>query len=401
MKTNISTTKDCYGCGVCAISCPRKIIDIRLNSSGFWEPVLFDEERCTECGICLDVCSFEHTDTAPLKDRNKDEYYACRSKDKETVFSTSSGGVCYELCKLLIAKGFKVISVAYNVRSAQAEHYMAEKIEDLEKGKRSKYIPSYTLNGFLNINRKEKFAIISTPCHIDSLRRYAQKYKIEHNFILIDFFCHGVPSMLLWKKYLQQVQPVTGEVVKATWRNKSTQWNESWQNISKPENYDQLDWFNSLRIKIWGANGNFQYKKRSKDMFYSFFLGHRCLAKPCYEQCKYKVLSSAADIRVGDFWGRTYQYDKKGVSSVIALTTSGKALISELHNFCEIYSHSREEVIEGQMKYNARRARSYPYAMKQLHTGKNLSQINFVADFIDRKWFVFRAFRKLKSIVFR
>ena len=28
---NISSIKNCFGCGVCAIACPKKIIDLRLN----------------------------------------------------------------------------------------------------------------------------------------------------------------------------------------------------------------------------------------------------------------------------------------------------------------------------------------------------------------------------------
>lgn len=44
---NISSVKDCYGCGVCAASCPHKIIKIQLNKKGFYEPVLVDKDKCT------------------------------------------------------------------------------------------------------------------------------------------------------------------------------------------------------------------------------------------------------------------------------------------------------------------------------------------------------------------
>lgn len=37
---NISNIKNCYGCGVCATACPRKIISLALNSDGFYEPYL-------------------------------------------------------------------------------------------------------------------------------------------------------------------------------------------------------------------------------------------------------------------------------------------------------------------------------------------------------------------------
>ena len=35
---NIANIRDCYGCGVCATACGRKIIEIGLNADGFYEP---------------------------------------------------------------------------------------------------------------------------------------------------------------------------------------------------------------------------------------------------------------------------------------------------------------------------------------------------------------------------
>ncbi|WP_229101086.1 4Fe-4S dicluster domain-containing protein [Bacteroides stercoris] len=54
---NISHIHSCYGCAVCAIACPKKIIDVRLNSNGFYEPYITDGAKCVNCGLCLEVCS--------------------------------------------------------------------------------------------------------------------------------------------------------------------------------------------------------------------------------------------------------------------------------------------------------------------------------------------------------
>lgn len=59
---NVSSVKDCYGCGVCAKSCPKHIISIALNPKGFYAPLIRESEKCIDCGICLDVCAYVHND---------------------------------------------------------------------------------------------------------------------------------------------------------------------------------------------------------------------------------------------------------------------------------------------------------------------------------------------------
>lgn len=76
---NISNIKNCYGCGVCATACPRKIISLALNSDGFYEPYLNDKESCIDCGICVEVCAYSHKDISLTTKKLKS--YAAWSKD--------------------------------------------------------------------------------------------------------------------------------------------------------------------------------------------------------------------------------------------------------------------------------------------------------------------------------
>ena len=61
---NISGIHNCYGCGVCAIACAKKIIELKLNNEGFYEPFITDESKCTNCGMCREVCAFCHEELA-------------------------------------------------------------------------------------------------------------------------------------------------------------------------------------------------------------------------------------------------------------------------------------------------------------------------------------------------
>lgn len=139
---NISHIHSCYGCAVCAIACPKKIIDVRLNSNGFYEPYITDGAKCVNCGLCLEVCSYNHSEIA-LNELPKVSYGAW-SKEKSVRHICASGGVGFEIGRYLIGKGYKAIGVKYDVKRAKAEHYVASSVDEFILSMGSKYIQSYT-----------------------------------------------------------------------------------------------------------------------------------------------------------------------------------------------------------------------------------------------------------------
>ncbi|MBO8474036.1 MAG: Coenzyme F420 hydrogenase/dehydrogenase, beta subunit C-terminal domain, partial [Bacteroidetes bacterium] len=244
---NIIGIKDCYGCGVCAISCPKHIIEIQLNEDGFYEPHITDKDLCIDCGICRDVCSFLHDKPAVINVPHKS--YAAWSHDAAIRRKCSSGGIGYEIGRTLLSEGYKVCGVRYNVEKGRAEHYIASSVEELIQSIGSKYIQSYTVDGFNAINRKEKYLVTGTPCQIDSFRRYIRKFNAEDNFILMDFFCHAVPSKLMWDKYINNIEKITGKITYASWRNKFTGWHDSWaMSIDGELTGKPIDWHDSYNI---------------------------------------------------------------------------------------------------------------------------------------------------------
>ena len=249
MANNIQNVKDCYGCGVCATACGRKIIEVRLNADGFYEPHLTDESKCTNCGICTDVCAYLHDDLS-LKETDVHPY-AAWSKDHMVRRKCSSGGAGFEIGKYLIGQGYKVCGVRYDAEKERAEHYIASTVEELIPSAGSKYIQSFTVDGFKAINRKEKYLVTGTPCQIDSFRRYIQKFHCEDNFVLLDFFCHGVPSILVWKKYTEWAEKQVGKITYASWRNKWTGWHDSWaMGIDGEVHGEKVNWHDSYNMLI-------------------------------------------------------------------------------------------------------------------------------------------------------
>lgn len=365
---NISKVHDCYGCGVCATACGRKIIEIGLNEDGFYEPHITDPNKCTNCGICTEVCAYLHDD---LSLRNPEIHsYAAWSKDHLVRRKCSSGGAGFEIGKYLLEQGYKVCGVRYNADKNRAEHYIATTLEELVPSAGSKYIQSYTVDGFKAINRKEKYLVTGTPCQIDSFRRYIRKFRCEDNFVLLDFFCHGVPSMLVWKKYTEWAEKQVGKITYASWRNKWTGWHDSWaMGIDGEIQGEKINWHDSYDMLIREKKNYIESRLSQGDMFYQLFLGDCCLGKQCYDHCKYKYNHSSADIRIGDLWGKTYNDDEDGVSGAVAFTQKGNEVLKQCN--CELVEHSFDVVAEGQMKTCPQRIGAYN---KILETLKNDSK---------------------------
>ena len=109
---NISHIHHCYGCGVCALACGMQIISIRLNENGFYEPKITNPAKCTDCGLCVEVCAYSHNELS-LKVKEIHSY-AAWSKDSLIRHRCSSGGVGFEIGQTLMTQGYKVCGVRYD-----------------------------------------------------------------------------------------------------------------------------------------------------------------------------------------------------------------------------------------------------------------------------------------------
>ena len=351
MGKNISKIKDCYGCGLCATVCAKKFIEIKLNKDGFYEPRITDPEKCTNCGLCADVCAFSHSEPTLGKEEKTIKSWAAWSNDERVQRKCSSGGIGFEIAKQLIEKDYKLCGCRYNAEADRAEHYIATTPEEAVASIGSKYIQSYTVDGFKAINRKEKYIVTGTPCQIDSFRRYIKKFRVEDNFVLLDFYCHSIPSMWAWKKYTRMIEKKTGEITHASWRNKSTVWSDFGADTANDN--CKVDWHDSYNMQIKGEKGYHNSRLSQGDVFLNLFLGDYCCNPACAKNCKYKYDRSSADIRIGDLWGNTYKDNDKGVSALVTFTKKGKEVVEQLKDVT-LVEHPFEVVAEGQMKKNTK-----------------------------------------------
>ena len=298
-----STIHNCTSCGVCASVCAKKAIMMQLDENGFYRPVV-DDIKCNDCGLCTSVCYKFDKDIHMTSDEdlNDKPLYAAWSNDDELVKNTTSGGIADLLAQQLLCDGYKVVGVVYNEEKTRAEHKIAETNEELNSFRGSKYIQSYTLEAFREIVvncRKEKFAVFGTPCQIYALNRLATKRGVRDNFFFVDLYCHGCPSLHAWTKYQEDIKSKIGlsSFDKVEFRSKAYGWG-------------------SYYIARMSANGRVVYtSKKANDVFYELFFSDQILNEACHD-CKVRSTLEYTDIRLGDFWGKKYINNDRGVSAV-------------------------------------------------------------------------------------
>lgn len=393
-KDNVSHIHNCYGCGVCAVSCNKGIISIELNNLGFYEPSVKNEQQCTNCGICLDVCAYNHEERSLNKTDIKS--WAAWSNNDAIRRKCSSGGIGFEIGKQLIGQGYKAIGCRYDITEQRAEHYIATTVEEFVQSIGSKYIQSYTVEAFRQIKRKgQKYLVTGTPCQIDSFRRMIRRFRCEDNFILLDFFCHSVPSMYAWKAYIKMLEPRIGRINYASWRNKFEYgWHDSWlMGIDGDKTSKPINWHDSYESLLKEKKSCIQSRKSQGDLFYKLFLGDITLGPQCQTSCKYKYNQSSADIRIGDLWGKTYERNEKGVSALVSFTDKGKKIVENLTDVT-LVEHPFEVVAEGQMKTNAKAKEMNSLVVAMLAQGFSLT--NLIFKFV---LFTQRIITKVKTII--
>ncbi len=312
----------CTGCQMCSAVCPYDAISIKLNGDGFYNPCV-DEKLCKNCGICKKVCS-KYNDIIGISDNLG--IYAFKHSDKKILQKVSSGGAAFALAQTAVDNGYLIAGTAYDYKSNCAKMMISDNPDDFTG---SKYIQTFVGGVYKELlnDKSKKYVVFGTPCQIYSFDKAARQKKVRDNFILIDFFCHGCPSMLLWNNYINECKEKNNfkEIKKIEFRSKAHAWHEFCISVNgKPQ-------------------------KNSAD-FYDLFLSDNLLNEACYT-CKLRSTLNYADIRVGDFWGDKYDSDSEGVSVLIDISGNGKKLIDDLPKECLIAKHDIDDVIKFQ-SYN-------------------------------------------------
>lgn len=322
-----SQFRECTSCQMCGAVCPTEAISIKLNKDGFYRPFV-DESKCVECSLCVKSCYKFDNNILETNLANK-SIIAAWAQDSSVVSSTTSGGIADLLANRLIKEGYKCIGVKYDTVSNCALGAIASSEEDTEAFKGSKYIQSLSIEVFKTLvkdSRSQKFAVFGLPCQIYAIDRLLTNRKIRDNHVLIDLYCHGCPSLNVWTKYVEHVlskNKVTN-VRYTNFRSKARGWGNF--NVDIKLNRKNNEIINYISPKI-------------NDPFYELFFSDMVLNDSC-SSCLLRSTLEYTDIRLGDFWGKSYIDNHSGVSGVSISTHKGEELVSQIKS--EITSEPQE-----------------------------------------------------------
>lgn len=325
----IEKKDDCCGCSACYNICPQNAITMEGDEKGFAYPVV-KQELCINCDLCKKVC--------PILNQNKIENvpyaYACINKNDKVRKESSSGGVFSMLAEEILKNNGVVFGATFDSNYNVIHTYIDNKNE-LNKFRGSKYVQSTIGSCYSDVKKflnQGKYVLFTgTPCQIEGLKKYLVK---EYEKLYTqDFICHGVPSPLVWKKYLEfRQKKINKKPVNIYFRNKDDGWKE----------------FNMKFEYV-----DFQYKENlKKDPYLQAFLKNTSLRDSCYN-CKFKKINRMSDITLGDFLGvekvLPEMYDNIGTSLVIINSRKGEELFRNIKE--NIECKAVEDVNEA-IKYN-------------------------------------------------
>lgn len=305
--------KKCTGCGACQNICPKDCIVLTKDSEGFRYPKI-DTRKCTDCGLCEKVCPIG--EKAGSRNRSAiPKAYAAYSKEEEVRAKSMTAGIAYLCGRYVISQGGVVFGVVGDVLH-KVEHKKAATLEELSPMRGSKYLQSDT--GY--IYREVKAELLTgktvlftgTPCQAAGLYGYLGKE--YDNLYTLDLICHGVPSEMVLKKYITELEEEKGSKVTAFYRDKEMGW--------RPTCFSYVF-----------ADGS-KISQRGHDNPYNrCFITNIITRKSC-QNCDYAKIPRVADVSVGDYLqkdkARIHDRENKGLSLITVNSAKGSALLAQI-----------------------------------------------------------------------
>lgn len=305
--------EQCCGCSACADVCPVKAISMKADEEGFLYPII-NENKCINCKLCDNVCGFEK-----VKKRSEPYElpfaYGVKYKVQSERESSRSGAAFIGISNIVLENN-GIVYGAVMQKDFTVKHMRAENVKQRDEMKKAKYVQS-TMSGICTSVERDlkdnKLVLFSgTPCQVAGIKSYLSLKKIpDDKFYSCDLVCHGVPSPLIWGKYVKFIaQKYHTQIVEANFRDKEFGWDSHCETFTLADRNKKI------------------VSRNYTDMFYDHIM-----FRPACHVCPFANVQRPGDITLADFWGiekhdRTFD-DNRGVSLVLVNSPAGKKLFDE------------------------------------------------------------------------
>ena len=311
-------SKLCTGCTACSNVCPKKCIEMTPNSEGFLYPTV-DEDRCVNCHQCINVCPVNF----PRLNKGYKLGKIVRTTDRDLLLKCASGGAFSQIALNIIKQNGVAVGAVYDKDFVVRHSIIKDKVE-VEKLSGSKYVQSNLDYIFSTIKQMSikgtKVVFCGTPCQVSGLYNYLGNNIA--NVYLIDLVCHGVPSPLLWEKYVKLNEKKYGSILHANFRSKA------------------YGYHVTTMETVYKNGKNYRGSART-DLMSKCFFKNIADRESCYN-CQFKTVDRCSDMTIFDSWHASelnvnLQDDDRGYSNVICHTKKGYELLELIKDSSEQY----------------------------------------------------------------
>lgn len=322
--------KDCNGCGLCSLKCPKKAIEMVEDEEGFLYPVV-DKSKCINCNICKKVCPNHEYSV-----NNEITAYAAINKNKKDLQNSSSGGMFILLAKYVLKNNGVVFGARYD-ENISVIHSYTSNIKELIDFQGSKYVRSDLNNSFIKVKELLKHKIVlftGTPCQCQALRSFLGKD--YPNLLTCDIICHSNPSPKVFKLYKEYLENEYGKKIKNIFfRTKKIGWHCDKSIIQFEDNTEIVE-----------------------SSYYHAFLVE-LLNRPSCHNCYFCSSNRLSDFTIGDAWGidkilNDTSNNNSGISLLCVNTKKGKIILDSIRENVELTEIKLNEIYKYNHNHNVK-----------------------------------------------
>lgn len=305
--------------------------------------------------------------------------FAAKHKNKEVLKNSSSGGAFTALTDVFLEEGNALLCSHYNYETNLTEFHLVESFKDRDASRGSMYLQSDAKDSWksglhwLREHCDKKLMFVGVGCQAAGFLKFAEMNHVSDRVITVDIICHGSPSPMIWKEYIESVCGKK-ELSQVNFRDKRTGWAHS--------------------VGIAVIDGEDVSIKKYRTLY-----SGRYTLRKCCSECPYTVINRKTDMTIGDFWHIEKSMpdfaDEEGISLVLIHSEKGKELFDSVMGSMEVRQSNTTDC----WQMNLEKPTQHSEKRQQFWRDYNKHGIDYVMDKYGTVSTLTKVKRKLASVI--